>query len=475
MRLRLRLALTIAITTAITLGVAFAAVFWTYTGVLQRRLDETLLDVARSEAAEAPANGFRFSTRPGPAASDVGPLDTYGVIYDEGGNVLASTEPFATNPPPRTEVERTPGAPFDFHYARMNLRAVVVTVPASPGRLVLLAMPRDEIDGDVRSLVRGMLLALAVALPWASFVAYWIGGRLTRDHAAIADVARAVARGDLSVRVASRSPDPEIAQLARDIDEMVERLSESMTSQERFVANAAHELRAPLTALYGELQQALRRDRSAPEYRTAIAQALEEAKRLRAVADDLLVIAGARHDAAFTPEPRPLLGALSEARTLVDRPAADRGVSFDISGSTSVVVEDRNGDLTRLFRNLFENGVRHSPDGAVIQVRVHAGARVRVTVRDGGDGIPDADRPYVFEPFFRGAQGKRDRGTGLGLAIAREIARARGGDIVLEQRSGRSGAAFVVDLPRAEGNSTELTASVSPSSARGAPALARRS
>lgn len=447
MKLRLRLALTIAVTTALTLGIAFAAVFSTYTGVLQRRLDDSLLAVARSEAAEAPANGFRFSTRPGPAASDVGPLETYGVIYDENGVVLASTDPFTAAPPARADVERTPGTPFDLHYAKQNLRVIVVRVPSSPGRLVMLAMPRDEIDGDARSLLRGMLLALAVALPWASFVAYWIGGRLTRDHAAIAKVARAVARGDLSVRVASRSPDAEVAQLARDIDEMVERLAESMTSQERFVANAAHELRAPLTALYAELQQALRRERSGPEYRTAIAQAIEETKRLRAVADDLLVIAGARHDAAFAPEPRPIALALNEARAIVEKAAAERAVEFTQSGTTSVVVEERNRDLTRLFRNLFENAVRHSPDGGVVRVHVASTERIRISVSDEGDGIAEADRAHVFEPFFRGERGKRDRGTGLGLAIAREIARAHGGDVRLDATPASGGAAFVVELP----------------------------
>ncbi len=447
MKLRLRLALTIAVTTALTLGAAFAAVFWTYTGVLERRLDESLLAVAGSEAAEAPANGFRFSTRPGPAASDVGPLETYGVIYDESGAILASTEPFTTAPPARADVERPPGAPFDLHFGKQNLRVVVVRVPSSPGRLVLLAMPRDEIDGDARSLLRGMLLALAVALPWASFVAYWIGGRLTRDHAAIAKVARAVARGDLSVRVSSRSPDAEVAQLARDIDEMVDQLTESMTSQERFVANAAHELRTPLTALYAELQQALRRERSAPEYRAAITQALEETKRLRAVADDLLVIAGARHDAAFAPERRPIDAPLNEAREIVEKAATERAVQFAQSGSTDVFVEERNRDLTRLFRNLFENAVRHSPDGGVVRVHVAAGERLRVSVCDDGDGIVDADRPYLFEPFFRGHRAKRDRGTGLGLAIAREIARAHGGDVVLDGEAQNGGAAFVVELP----------------------------
>ncbi|NVL83830.1 histidine kinase dimerization/phospho-acceptor domain-containing protein, partial [Escherichia coli] len=105
--------------------------------------------------------------------------------------------------------------------------------------------------------------------------------RLTRGHEAIAETARRVAAGDLGARTALRSGDEEVVQLAHDVDEMVRRLEILVEGQQRFIAHAAHELRSPLTALYGELQLAVRRSRSADEYRATIEEALDSARRLK--------------------------------------------------------------------------------------------------------------------------------------------------------------------------------------------------
>jgi two-component system heavy metal sensor histidine kinase CusS len=115
----------------------------------------------------------------------------------------------------------------------------------------------------------------------------------------------------------------------------------------------------------------------------------------------------------------------------------------------AVTVRTRRTDLERMLRNLLENAVRHSPPGSVTVNASTSSSAIVIVVADAGPGVAPADRPRVFEPFWRGTdeQASGAPGAGLGLAIARQIARAHGGDIDLEE-SPQGGALFRITLPR---------------------------
>jgi two-component system heavy metal sensor histidine kinase CusS len=445
MSFRLRTALTIAILTAAALGAAFAAVSAAFNGLQRRQLDTSLLEVAEQEAIEAPAHHFAFSDRPGPAANDVGPLTKYGVIYDERRVVLSATPPFDRAPPDLSSIEHPLERAFDLRYQGAHLRGVLVSIPGNAKKTLFLATSREDLDGDEAFLFRAMLVAFLVALAWVAAVAYWMSGRLTRDHRAIAAVAREVAAGNLGARVHVESGDPEMEQLGHDIDDMVIQLGELLSSHQRFIAHAAHELRSPLTSLYGELQQALRKERDADGYRSAIGVALGATRRLKLLAEDLLTLARTRAERSADEARIPLQAALDDASLSVEAFARERGIVLKLHGE-GTWVSDRNGDMARLFRNLLENAIRFSPPNGVVRMEVKtAGLSVQISVCDQGPGVTEADREAIFEPFFRSPGSTRSEGAGLGLGIAREIARAHGGEIVLDDT--RSGARFVVSLP----------------------------
>ncbi|MBL8955436.1 MAG: HAMP domain-containing histidine kinase [Myxococcaceae bacterium] len=451
MTFRRRLVIAATLLTAATLGVAFGAVYFTVNRDQERQLDAALLAEAKEEAREAAALGgdeLAISDRPGPAANDVGPLTKYGALYSTDGAVLASTPTFRGQPPQLAWVDGRRGEPFDF-WAGNNehLRGVLVDVPAHRA-VLLLAAPRADLDGDAAFLRRAMLLVFAAAAAWAIAIAYWIVRRLTRDHAAIATVARQVAAGDLHARIAVASSDVEVAQLARDVNEMIERLSRLLAAQGTFIAHAAHELRAPLTTLYGELSHAVRRSRDAEAYRQSIEGALESAKHLTVLADDLLALARVSAEPSGPREDVDVASALEHARKLVVAEADAREVTVK-AGTGAAVVHGRRADLERLFRNLLENAVRHSPKGGVVGAEVgREGGFVVASVVDQGPGVPEEDRERIFEPFYRGAraQAHDPPGAGLGLAIARQIARAHGGEVALRQAAS-AGGVFVVRLP----------------------------
>lgn len=453
MSLRVRYVVATSTITLATLGVAFAAVAVTVNQSQERQLDQALVREAREEAAEAAALGgdeLAISARPGPAANDVGPLTKYAVIFTANAGVIDQTPSWRGEPPARRDLPE-PGAPcFDLWSAEEHLRGVHVAVPRHPGVTLLLAAPRTDLDGDERFIAKAMATAFGIALLWTVVVALAVVRRLTHGHQRITEAARAVAAGDLSARVDLRRGDPEMVQLAADIDAMIERLGALLGLQQRFVANAAHELRSPLTTLYGELSHALRRTREASEYERAIREALESTTRLRRLAEELLSVAR-----IGTPDDQPLAIAeiaevCREAAAMVAAEAAAREVEVTLAGP-AVGAPGRPHDLVRLVRNLLENAVRHAPRGSAVTLEWReTGGRVELCVRDAGPGVPEGAREQVFEPFFRGPSERAagDGGAGLGLTIAREIARAHGGELALAAVDG-PGACFVLTLPGA--------------------------
>jgi signal transduction histidine kinase len=436
-----------------TLGVAFVAVSVAVNHAQERRLDEALLTEAEQDAQRAGSrHGEKLviSDMPMPAANDVGPLTKYGAIYDRDGIVHAKTSSFGDDVPPLESVKRGPREPFDFWHGREHLRGVIVPLPGAGDQLLLVAAQRVELDGDAAFLRRAMTVAFVMAVLWAGLVANWIVTRLTRDHKKIAEVAQRVAAGDLAARVEPHSGDPELNKLGRNIDEMIDRLEVLVESQQRFIALAAHELRLPLTTLYGELSLALRRSRDAQSYRAAIGEALDSTRRLKQLAEDLLTIARIGAD-RIGGSVASILDVVHAAESQVMPQAKERGVVFAVTGVDRPVLGDA-GDLERLVRNLLENAVRHSPDGGRVAIEITGqGDRVLVAVSDEGPGILPDEREKIFEPFYRG-RGETERssdGAGLGLAIVMQIARAHGGDVALVESPSGKGARFEVTLRRA--------------------------
>lgn len=451
MTFRARTALTIAILTALALGGAFTAVSEAFNGLQRRQLDASLRSVAAQEAREAPEHHFSFSDRPGPAANDVGPLTKYGIIYDETGRVVSATPPFDVNPPALRSLKSPLEQAFDLWFDGNHFRGVLVPIPQHPGKLLFLATSRDDLDGDEAFLFRAMLAAFIVAVMWAAAVSYWMGGRLTLAHRDIATVVRQVTEGDLTARVRVKASDPEVDRLGREINEMVTRLGELLRSQQRFVAHAAHELRTPLAALYGELQQARRKERDHDYYVQSIDAALGAARHLNLLAEDLLTLAKVRAATNEECEPLPAGRVVEQARALVAPLVRERAVRIGVGGDLNQAIMDRKGDTIRLLRNLLENAVRHSPANGLISIAVgREQNNIMFRVRDNGPGVLLAERDTIFEPFFRTRGEAATEGAGLGLGIAREIARSHGGDVWLEASpTAGEGACFVVSMPAA--------------------------
>lgn len=452
--LRGRLTRVLAVTLGATVLVAGGAMVASQSHQLQHQLDASLRAHARSEietAIDRPDRRAHLHDAPIDVSS--GPDETvaltkYAALYGERGAPLASTRSFRGRAPAWRQA--WVDTCFDLEGPHETLRAVVLPMGSeTDARALLLAVPRSPLDAATRSqaLLALALLALAVALATglAAVLARW----LTRDLEAIARTAREVAHGDLDARVGKVGGVAEVRALATDLDNMIARLAELVATKRRFVSDAAHELRAPLTSLRGELELALRRPRSADEYHAALVRAHDDVLALGALADDLLALARRRTDAS---EART---SVAEATARVTELLRQRAAQHDVTLSTRV--EDASvrcapRDFERVLRNLVENAIRHAPPGTAVTVSAEGHEEtVTVSVRDHGGGVPIEQAERIFEPFVRldAARTRDAGGSGLGLAIAREICRANEGDVSLDVHHEGPGARFVVTLKAA--------------------------
>jgi two-component system OmpR family sensor kinase len=246
-------------------------------------------------------------------------------------------------------------------------------------------------------------------------------------------------------REGDTSVDPGDEARALELAEGMARLSTKVDLAERFLANAAHEMKTPLANVRGELQLALMRERSAEEYKNAIQAALLHTERLIELTNDLLTFAKVSYRPVLPPvEPCQLKAILSNAfQIAAQRYGAER--AFELALDDELVVSGRGDELTRLFRNLLENALNYSPPGSAVSVNVdRLGREAVIAVENEGAPITPEVAETIFLPFQRGSS-SGSGGFGLGLGIARAIARAHEGELVADTRAARP--RFVVTLP----------------------------
>ena len=244
----------------------------------------------------------------------------------------------------------------------------------------------------------------------------------------------------------------ELARLVETLNAMLARIHDSVEAQRRFTADAAHELRSPLTRLRTEIEVTLRRPRDAAEYRATLATTLEEIERLGAVAESLLILA--RLDAG---EGRAAVTGTHRLSTIVEaivgrfEPlATSRGLALRIAPhATDALVEAAPGIVDVVVGNVLDNAVKFSPPGGTIDVDITGTPyEICVTVSDMGPGIPEDELPRVFQRFFRGKSPRAmgASGVGLGLAIAQTLVQRQRGAIDIDSKPG-SGTTVTIRLP----------------------------
>jgi len=311
-------------------------------------------------------------------------------------------------------------------------------------------MPAEAIaEALSHGLWEHVLMSLGLILI-ISIVGYVAIGRALRPVQRIVAQTRSITAEDLSQRIAETGLRDEIGMLVDTLNEMIARLQQSFEQVRRFSGDVSHELNTPLTVLKGELEVALRKERTPEEYRELLARLQGEVERLSRMVDDLLLLARLDEQPAL-PEMSavPLDRVLLEAHEELYRLAADKGVALDLGQSDEVQVRGDAVLLRRMIVNLVHNGIKFTPAGGRVDLTLkRENDRAVLRVSDSGAGIPEDALPHVFERLFRAdpARAEREGGAGLGLSIVKQVADLHGCEVALESRPGE-GTAVTVGWP----------------------------
>ena len=339
--------------------------------------------------------------------------------------------------------------------ARENHRIAVrrVTIPpAGTPYIILASQPLKPVEDELESLREILYFAAPIVLLLAGFGGWFLARQGLAPVTAMARSARQIGAGSLDQQLPVVNPRDELGQLATTFNDLLARLDAAFEEQRRFMADASHELRNPLSVISTAAGVTLKKEhRAEEEYREAFQIVAEQTKRLSRIVNDMFMLA--RADAGQYPLRKQTLylnDLLEEVARAGAVLATDRSASVKVTNLPEAVFHGDEDLLRQMLLNLVDNAVKFTPSDGTVTLGLERNENDYVlSVADWGPGVPAEERQHIFERFYRADRTRTratDDGAGLGLAISRWIARAHNGDIELSD-SGKEGTKFIVRLP----------------------------
>jgi signal transduction histidine kinase len=348
---------------------------------------------------------------------------------------------------------------------------VPVSVGGRGGRLAALRASRDDrhyvvavglftdrLDANLARLAWLLVTVWLAGVMLTGFLGYVLASRALEPIERITHRAAAVVRGDFETRLDPPATDDEIGRMTRLLNEMLDRLHGALEANRRFAADASHELRSPLTAMAGEIDVTLKRQRSAGEYRETLEVVRERLRELSSLTENLMLLARAQeHSRDGVLKEVPLTPLVAASIERLSASAGPRGIRFRLDGFPDLVVYGDPRLLARVLDNVLENAVQYNRDGGDVVLQGHVdeaspdaweACSAVISVTDTGPGIPRDEWTRVFERFHRldQSRSRRTGGAGLGLSICEAILSLFRGSIRIIDSSPH-GTTFEIRLP----------------------------
>jgi two-component system OmpR family sensor kinase len=465
----------------VLLVVAFAAASYAYLKRLElNRIDSTLheqSEIVTQAMLSLGARTARVDSLDLPrvlgALHDLRARGIRAWIFDENGKLVLSTAQVQEGEGPGEEREVLGDTLPSSVLANIARRHVSVTstlpagadgarvaaslLPVGLGHgMILVSYPLSDLARLLARARTAAVLAILASLIVSLLAGYLLARNSMAPVAAMSGRAELIGAANLHERIPVHDERDELGALAMTFNGLLDRVSNALDQQRRFMADASHELRTPVAIMRGEADVVLRsEDRSPSDYREALVVVRDAADRLTHTVNDIFLLA--RVDAQQVPTtvaPLYLADLVTDTcramRSIADR----RHITIDCAADVDAPYIGDEQLLQRLVTNLLDNAIKYSPNSAVVSVRfdrVRAGFELAIS--NGGPGIPAEARAHVFERFFRansartaGTSSATASGSGLGLSIARWVAELHGGTLDLTEATG-SRTTFTLRLP----------------------------
>jgi two-component system OmpR family sensor kinase len=447
--IRIRLTLVFALATALVLAGAGWLVYDRVASDLTRALDEQLRSRAQDLSALVEGGGSLQSTGGGV----VEPGESFAELVARDGRVVDATQPIGrtrllTGAELRVATERPlfvnrPSVPGLDEGARV----LALPVLRDGRRFVLVAGATRENRAEILgTLLAAFLIGGPIALALMSLAGYALAGAALRPIESMRRRAAHISASSLDERLPLPPADDEVRRLGETINDMLARVADGFAREQRFVADASHDLRKPLALLKTELELALRHARTRDELEQAIRSAAGEAERLSRIAEDLLLLARARDGRlALKLEPTDVGDVLHDVARRFEARAHAEGRELEVAADEPFVLVADRLRLEQALGNLVDNAFQHG-GGRVTLAAARRNGRGELHVFDAGAGFPEQFLGRAFERFSRADDAREGDGSGLGLAIVDTIARAHHGEAGAANRTG-GGADQWLSLP----------------------------
>lgn len=293
------------------------------------------------------------------------------------------------------------------------------------------------------------ILGMALVALLSGFAAYGLTGMALKPVKRVSDFANRIGEDTMDTRLSLVGPPDELKNLADAFDKMLDRLEYAFQQQNNFVADAAHELRTPLSIIQTSLD-AIRVDPTATlrDYQEMTGTVERTLRRLEKLVNDLLLLA--RGEQELKKEEIALGNLITEVASEIGPFAQEKNIRLEVKGKEEVLVRGDETLLGIAIYNLIENAIYYNRPAGKVEVSLSkADQQARVTIKDTGIGISPDDLPYVFDRFFRidRSRTRNKGGAGLGLAIVAHIVQLHGGRITVESLPD-AGSTFMIDLPQ---------------------------
>lgn len=313
-------------------------------------------------------------------------------------------------------------------------------------KTIQVAAPMSLRQDRASAMALRILIPILAAIPLFAFLIWLLVGHGLKPLEAIAGAIRRREPSSLAPLPEHGLPE-EVRPMVTELNGLLGRLGEAIETQKRFTADAAHELRSPLTALQLQIQL-VERARSPEESGEALNALRQGAKRASHLVEQMLTMARLEPEAAqASPAQVDFRNIIADLAEELEPLAEAKGVSLSFDTEKSISVKGDAHALRTLARNLVDNAIRYTPPGGQVTVSIgRQGARPLLEVSDTGPGIPPAERGRVFDRFYR-LPGSGAQGSGLGLAISKQIADAHRAEIVLGEGEAGRGLRVTVAFP----------------------------